>query len=209
MPPWVPEAVWKNEDVFIIGGGTSLKDFNWSLLENEWTIGCNSAFTLGEKVCKICVFGDARWFEIFAHELKAFKGTVFTNSPQLYKNRLPWLWTMLRESRGLHHHALGWNKNTGATAINLALLLGASRIYLLGFDMALSLDGKPNWHDRQILKPDASIYPKFASNITKYVTRDLLIKWPNVEVWNVTDASTLEPFPKVSVAEFWSKRSSV
>jgi len=207
MPRWTPEAIWKDQDVFIIGGGNSLRSFDWKLLEDEWTIGCNSAFILGEKVCKICIFGDVRWFEIYKHDLKQYKGTVFTNAPALVRTKLPWLWTMSRQAKGLHHHALGWNKNTGATAINLALLLGAKRIYLLGYDMHLSLQGGPNWHDRLIHKPAAENYPKFVDNY-KYVVRDLKQKWSDVEVWNVTDNSALTAFQKIGVEQFWKERGT-
>ena len=205
MPRWVPEPIWQDQDVFIIGGGPSLRDFDWSSLENEWTVGCNSAFTLGEKVCKVCIFGDAKWFKIYKHDLSRYKGTLFTSSPQLLRTKIPWLWTMERVAKGLHHQALGWNKNTGASAINLALLLGAKTIYLLGYDMHLSEQGQPNWHDRLIHSPSAENYPKFADNF-KWVVRDLEKKWSNVKVWNVTDNSGLDLFPKIGVEKFWNER---
>jgi len=202
MPRWNPESIWKDQDVFIIGGGTSLRTFDWKLLEDKWTIGCNSAFSLGEKICKVCIFGDARWFDIYKHELVKYKGTVFTNSNQLLRTKISWLWTMSRQAKGLHHNALGWNKNTGASAINLALLLGAKRIYLLGYDMYLSQQGQPNWHDRLIHKPNEENYPKFVDNY-KFVVRDLEKKWPKVEVINITDNSALNCFPKVGIDVFW------
>ena len=133
---------------------------------------------------------------------------VFTNCSQLLHTRIPWLWTLLRKSSGLHTDALGWNGSTGATAINLALLLGAKRVYLLGFDMKLSVKGTPNWHDKLIDKPSATIYFKFKEGFV-HVARDLSSKFPGREVVNVTDDSDLNVFPKISVEAFWMKRKEI
>lgn len=205
MPHWIPEAKWEGEDVFIIGGGNSLKGFDWGLLENECTIGCNSAFTLGEKVCKICVFGDAKWFRKYQSELQSYKGVLFTNSSQLRNTRLNWLWTMPRKGKGLGTSALGWNKNTGALAINLALVLGAQQIFLLGFDMHLSKEGKSNWHNRLMGRPDKRVYEKFIEGFTR-VSIDLKKVFPGREVINITDNSDLDIFPKVNCEQFWKER---
>ena len=76
---------------------------------------------------------------------------------------------------------------------------------MLGYDMQLSQQGQPNWHDRLIVKPAADNYVKFSERF-KYVVRDLKAKWPSVEVWNVTDHSSLESFPKIGVKAFWDER---
>jgi hypothetical protein len=51
-----------------------------------------------------------------------------------------------RKVEGFYTDAIGWNGNTGAAAINLALIMGARRIYLLGFDMDSDADAL-NWYD--------------------------------------------------------------
>lgn len=210
MPHWRVTEDWKGRDVFIIGGGSSLKNFDWKLLENECTIGCNSAFILGEKVCKICIFGDAKWFRAYQNELQNYKGVVFTNASQLYNSRVPWLWTMPRKATGLSATALGWNKNTGASAVNLALILGAQRVCLLGFDMHLSREGRANWHDRRLSrqrKSDAVVYEKFLEGFT-YVSIDLKKVFSGREIINITDDSDLDIFPKIGCKKFWDERKS-
>jgi len=207
MPKWIPEKVWEGQDAFIIGGGNSLESFNWDVLRNENTIGCNDAFKLGREICKICVFGDINWFKAFERELARYKGIVFTNSTQLQNSSIPWLWVMQRQARGLHHNALGWNGNTGAVAINLALLLGVKRIFLLGFDMHLSKDSKANWHPNKLDKPNKNIYPKFLIGFKK-MADDLQPKFPGVEIINITDDSSLDLFPKIGVKEFWEDRKN-
>ena len=209
MPRWIPVKWWDGQDAFIIGGGDSLKSFDWNLLRSENTVGCNDAFQHGVDVCKICVFGDILWFEAFKNQLEQYKGTVFTNAPKLYKTRLDWLWVMERAASGLHGKdgkALGWNFNTGALAVNLALLLGVKRIYLLGFDMQLSKAGKGNWHPNKINPPDAKIFSKFKRGFRGLTAE--LNKFPGVSIINVTNDSKLESFPKVGVEEFWNKRKA-
>jgi hypothetical protein len=211
VPVWQIEKCWDQQDVFIIGGGPSLKDFDWSLLHDEYTVGCNTAFTLGEKVCKVCVFGDNAWWMAFKDELAKYKGTVFTNVTSLHPSKIPWLWTMQRKPQGLHVDGLGWNGNTGASAINLALLLGAKRVFLLGFDMKRIAD-RPNWHEK-VIRPAANqprIYQGFVQDF-RFVKRDWKVKFGDREIINVTDDSGLGPdvFPWVSPDKFWSDRKAM
>ncbi len=207
MPFWKPKQVWLNQDVFIIGGGNSLKLFDWNLLKSELTIGCNDAYKHGSEITKLCIFGDLKWFNVHKQELLKYEGVLFTNAPSLCQKNLDWVWTMDRNPKGLHKDALGWNGNTGAAAINLALLLGAKRVFLLGFDMHLSKGGKSNWHDNNIDKPDAEIYPKFLEGFDKLYV-DLPKKFPEAKIFNVTDNSSLELFPKLEVEKFWKDRKT-
>lgn len=211
MPRWTPEKCWDQQDVFIIGGGPSLEKFNWELLKMENTIGCNTAFIQGPEICKICIFGDFKWWERFQEPLSKYAesgGTVFTNNQKLFNMKVKWLWVMGRESRGLHERSLGWNGNTGASAINLAILLGAKRIFLLGFDMK-HIDGRSNWHnciiDKNLVRP--SVYPTFCVQF-RFVVKDWKEKFPNVEIWNVTSDSGLfrELIPWLDPVEFWAAR---
>ena len=149
MPIWNITPIWKDKECFIIGGGASLKGFDWNLLKSEYTIGCNSAFLLGNSICKVCVFGDQKWFlggrekKFVGHQkqLASFGGMVFTNHTKLLHSTIPYLNTLKRGGRGLYTDCLGWNQNTGFSAINLALLFGCRTIYLLGFDMKM-VNGK-------------------------------------------------------------------
>lgn len=215
MPFWTPEPKWKDQDVFVIGGGTSLEKFDWELLrpDDVLTIGCNDAYLRGPDICNICVFGDKQWWTLHERGLEAYQASgqcsVFTNCPQLIKRQkkkptISWLWMMERKHRGLHLDALSWGSNTGCVAVNLALLLGAKRVLLLGFDMKLT-GGRANWHDNSLVKPSPVPYSGFIKGF-RYIAKDLPEKFPGSEIINITDDSNLHVFPKIGVKEFWENR---
>lgn len=207
MPRWRPEPKWQGQDVFVIGGGASLKSFDWNLLKPELTIGCNTAFMLGHEICKACIIGDDKCFDKFKKELAQYEGAVFTNAPGLLNSPIPWLWTIPRKHAGLYTDAVCWNGNTGASAINLALLLGAKRVLLLGFDMKLSGQGEHNWHNRRLDKTGAEVYDRFLSNYPS-MAADLPKKFPGCEIVNIAKDSALGVFPKIDPDEFWKERKS-
>ncbi len=204
MPRWRPTAKWEGLDVFVIGGGTSLERFDWSLLKDECTVGCNDAYLLGVETCKICVFGDPKWFKLHQHRLVKYDGLLFTNHGEFQRTKLDWLWTLPRKVNGLATDALAWNTSTGAVAVNLALILGAKRTILLGFDMCLS-NGRQNWHENLLNQPDAKVYKKFVEGFGK-LAKDLGRVFPGREIINVTDDSRLDCFPKVGCDTFWNER---
>lgn len=201
MPPWSPQPEWNGQDAYIVGGGRSLEHFDWELLRGKHTIGCNSAFILGASIIQITIFADILWWDKIGKKgTETYGGRVVACSPRAIEDLRPWLLTMDRyNGQGLGTRDLGYNGNTGSLALNLALILGARRVYLLGFDMFMR-DAKPNWHDVRYEKGVHSVYPGFVREFA-HVARDLQVKFPGREVWNVTDESNLPYFPRVTPAE--------
>lgn len=205
MPKWEIQPIWNNEDVFIIGGGSSLKNFDWNLLKPELTIGCNAAFLLGSEICKICIFCDTSFFNKFKKELVNYTGILFTNSVGLQNTKEKYLWTLPRISKGLSINALGFGGNTGCSAINLALLLGAKRVFLLGMDADVSVDRKSHWHNRYVSVTSNDAFRVFKNGFSA-VAADLSKVFPNSEIINISDVSKIDVFPKISPAVFWKER---
>lgn len=207
MPVWTVQKKWNDQDVFVVGGGNSLREFNWSLLRDENVIACNQAYEHGVDIIDICIFGDEPWFDDNKAGLAKYVeqgGTVCTNCIHLYRKGPRWLWTFDRKLNGACKRGyLSWNFNTGAAAVNLAAQLGARRIFLLGFDM-MNRDGKSNWHDRYKTKTDEAAYKKFVQGFKRL--HNGLERNFKVEVLNITDASNLCIFDKIPVDEFWSDR---
>ncbi len=210
MPKWKIEPVWQDQEVFIIGGAPSLENFNFNLLKGLRTIGCNDAYLHGKEICNIVLFGDYNWYEHHEDRLVNFEGTVFTSLPYFTASpfRCPhWLWWLQRvNSVGLFKDKLGFNYNTGGEAINLALLMGAKTIYLLGFDMHRDKNGRTNYYPNKVdpNQPD-NIYDRMlkAMNLLPDILKK---KFPGTSVINITDDSSLDAFPKIGVREFWEGR---
>lgn len=202
MPKHDPLPDWSGEDVFIIGGGPSLRRFRFAQLNGKNTIGCNHAFLLGAEACNIAAFGDFNFFKQYLAPLAAYKGWVVTNCRIGGQKNYSWLRYIPRLENGLSPTLarLGWNQNTGALAVNLALALGAARVFLLGFDMSAvpPEDGegkRTHWHDTPMQDQRDEHYEKFRRGFDR-VARDLPVHFPGREVLNVTDGSSkLTAFP--------------
>jgi len=132
------QPIWKHEECFIIGGGPSVKDIPnlEELLKDKNVIGVNDAYQFS--CTDICIFGDKVWYDQYKDrkDFKEFKGDFITVAPGAgrFTSNIKYIG---RKSKGisLDPSILAFNKNTGAAAINLALLLGCKIIHLIGFDM--------------------------------------------------------------------------
>lgn len=200
MPRWTPELQWKGQDAYIIGGGPSLREFDFNRLRGKNTIGCNSAFLLGSHICSLCFFSDPMWFNSFFNALCQYGGRVVTHCEEIPDHQ-PWVWKMERRDEGLFHDALGFGGNTGCGAINLALVLGARRVFLLGFDCKVQADAQMNWHQHRCepANTSAELFEKF--RVGFQAVADQLFKFPGAEVINLGPDSALEMFPKMKLDE--------
>lgn len=200
---WKPDKEWDGQDAYLIGGGASLRGFDFRRLEGRNTIGCNDAFRYGPSIIKYTLFGDASWWHKNKFALEKAGMPIITCAPSLQTLNAPWLRIMKRQKVGLHEgHLLGWNYSTGGSAINLALTLGAKRIYLLGFDVCL-VDGKSHWHDglRTGLTRD-SVFERFIRGF-KCIAEHLELPQWDAEVFHVIDGESKLPwFTKMTHLEF-------
>src|SRR5690554_642912 len=139
MARWTPTKDWAGADVYIIGGGPSLAGFNFEVLRGRRVIGCNVAFMLGPSLCPLCYFSDEKWFlrssldglpvHLQLHKYAKAGGIVVTNNRTLAQHNLPWLRCVERGRDGLDvDTTVAFNGNTGCSAINLALQMGARRV---------------------------------------------------------------------------------
>ena len=217
LPKTGPLPDWTDEDVFIIGGGPSLENFDVSQLLGCKTIGCNTAYLHGEPLCNICCFGDNRfWVAHQCHMRVWYTGWLVTNfvsfdwvDPRTSRvSKIPdWIKFFPRKHQGLAgpgEDCLGWNANTGAMAINLALQLGAQRIYLLGFDCRKGTPTDPDkthWHDQPLSLQNEGTYDVFRTGLQR-VAEELPKLYPGRQVFNVTDGySRLYAFPRLTFQE--------
>lgn len=93
---------------------------------------------------------------------------------------------------GFGDRAVHLNGNSGAQAINLAMLFGAKRVLLLGFDMKLGQDGRAHWfgqHPPHLVQ--IQLYRAWIDALTK-AAPDATAR--GVDIVNVTPGSALECF---------------
>jgi hypothetical protein len=202
---WTPEREWPDADVYLIGGGPSLREFDWRRLEGRRTIGCNSAFIHGPNVCHLCLFSDQPWFARYEEELFAYfkqGGCVATQCEYVPPN-LSWVLCLPRTMKGLTTDGslyYGYGGSTGASAIHLALLLGARRVFLLGYDGKLSKEGDSNWHQRLVEKPNPTVYLKF-NEAWYQIARTHRQIFPGTEIYNTNRDSAITQFPFMDLDE--------
>lgn len=138
------QGQWKGQRCFIIAGGPSVSKFDLKALEGENTIGINMAFRLFNPSI---IYGmDARLWGWIENEETGKGDKALFDKCQAIK-----VWSDVTQaplpedivlapcigrpglSKSLSD-GLGAGTNSGFGALNLALLLGASEIYLIGYD---------------------------------------------------------------------------
>ena len=157
MRPIIQELTTKfaGTDVFIIGGGNSLRNFNFDSLKGKNVIALNSAYKYVDENA-VLYWADATWGGsnhdkgLFDHPSR-FKFSSRINADTLIQsNKLGaggchWL-----KKTGDYGYDPNVNNvrgnNSGTNAINFAINLHANRVILLGFDMGYVF-GRTHFHD--------------------------------------------------------------
>jgi len=194
---WVIPKIWKNSNVFVVGGGPSVNDLDLSLIHDRRVIGINCAFTLGHWI-DITYFGDCRWWDNNKKRIADYACLKVTSCERLQPNSN--LKVVKRKPHGFSKNPelLGWNGNSGASGINLAYLLGAKRAFLLGFDLKVEKKGVHNWHNLHPTTPNENIYEtKFIPQFKRFA-KEMKQAAPNFEVYNTNPDSALDVFPYMS-----------
>ncbi len=92
---------------------------------------------------------------------------------------------------------LNTGKNSGYQAMNLAYLLGASKIVLLGYDMQRGPRGEMHWHKEHPIRTP-NLYVEFRRRFETLVKP---LAERGVEVVNCSRNTALECFPKHTLQE--------
>ncbi|GAH74688.1 unnamed protein product, partial [marine sediment metagenome] len=196
------DDAWKGQRCFIIGGGPSLRDFDFSKLKGELVIGVNRVYE--EIDCTITFSLDSRYYMWIVRgnlgveakrKFEDFKGyKVWLNSASFipYPKDIYLLNSIGAEAFSWSlKDGLGGGSNSGYGAVNLAVCLGANPIYLLGFDM--KGDGKKQawWHDGYPAKQPDSVYRKYMERFNRIAPE---LKAKGIRVINLNPESALKCF---------------
>ncbi len=196
--------LFKDETIYIIGGGPSLNNFDFRTLTGKKTIAINKA-VIYHPTADILYWTDGRFYTWFKNEVDNYKGLKFALKPgSLYTNDIK----ILRKGKphGLEEdpQTLSHGFNSGYAAINLAYHLGAKRIILLGFDM--TNDGnQTHFHDGYPTRAAGNrIYEdKFLPGFKQLSSE---IKNKGIGVYNASPHSRLKDFPIITLNQALSFR---
>jgi hypothetical protein len=225
MKPWTAQfSECLVKPVIIIGGGPSLRGYDWSpILKQQaqgrlYVIGTNDAYRLGFP--NLVLFGDSDWFflpnrgdgwghrealEVYARQGGMVVSCSCPSAAEIEEfKKCPFVHHIQRgplSGLSVNPRSLAWNGNTGAAAINLALLLGATSVILLGFDCKADKNGKGNWHENvKQPVPPPHIYERF-TKFFNALASELPRYFPGVPVLNAGPDSALGSFPMIDLGK--------
>lgn len=101
----------------------------------------------------------------------------------------------LSTTQGIIHRG----SNSGYQAVNLALLLGAKRIILVGFDMMKSGGKSHFFGDHPEPMNAASPYPSFVAKFGTIRPEDY-----GIEIWNCSRRTALTCFPVYDIGDIYA-----
>lgn len=196
----VPAGEWKGETAFILGGGPSLKSVDLDRIRQIGpTIAIKHALRLAPWA--ECLFwADARWLEwdkaepeVLAHDA-IWKVTTQQPSPALlgHVQFIGWGRRYMGDEKLSKDPRMLGGYASGDAALNLAFLLGAERIIMLGFDMHGG-----HWHDSKAEPGDGSR----SRMVRAFELMAPAINAAGRQVINATPGSALQCFPVMSLDE--------
>lgn len=208
MRPIIQEIFHKfsGTDVFIIGGGNSLKGFDFSKLIGKNVVALNSAYKYVDENA-VLFWGDAGWGATNSHILKEHPSKYkLSCRPIVNITR-----NMLGESGETFLHKTGnygydpnpecvMGNNSGANAINFVVNMNAKRIILLGFDMGF-VNGRSHFHDDHTQPVSSLTYPELFIPSIKSLANEFK-KYRTVEVINCSNASNLKCFSFGNIQDY-------
>ena len=157
-----PKLKGGNSDIFVIGCGQSLKKFKFERLKHLSTIAINGSF-LDVPNPDIFLTADSDYAEHASkagfYGINTYRVLVMNNDHKGFKHIEKYLsmWNhRIKPTRfdgeiGLSESDFATGQNSGFCGIQLATILGAKRIHLLGFDMCGT--GRGNYHNRYNSNP--------------------------------------------------------
>lgn len=179
-------------DVYVVGGGRSLKGFNFMRLKGQQVIACNLAFRFVPWAMAV-VFWDETFYRKYRKELLAFEGWKITIKGITGDDV-----NAGKKVVELDPNTYGNVNNTGHFALGVATETNADRIILLGYDMTggtkeeiaqVMADGGMNFYHY----PPEFKFHSFHSYVDKFN------RYKDFPVFNATPGSALKQFPYIDI----------
>lgn len=163
-------------------------------------IAVNDAYRL-MPFAQVLYASDAEWWRLHKG-CPGFAGEKWSTYGETVQPEQHFGLNLIRGCKGygrgfsFHPNIIHWCGNSGFQAINLALLRGATRVIMVGFDMQGShfFGEHPPMPRRTAIKRS---YPHWIKHFEK--AAELLP--PHIRIINATEGSALKCFPMMSLAE--------
>lgn len=137
-PVWSVPREWPGERCFVICGGESVKAQKPLIAQITWRIVAVKHAVLLRPDADVLFFAGERPAEIAPPLLKVFRGehiVVRGRGHQVFPDHAKRVWRTATHERLSAEPTMVAGFDAGTSAINLAVLFGATEIVLLGFDM--------------------------------------------------------------------------
>lgn len=185
-----------NQTIAILAGGPSLTQQQANQVQHLVTIAINDSYQLAPWA-DYHYFCDSKWqkWHCDREDYQSFQGVRITqdvvDEPGVIR-------IAGKHDKGVSEspEVIHYGSNSGFQALNIAYLMGASRILLLGYDMKVAKNGKAHWFGDHPDKVRSS-YLGWLSNFS--VAADQLKG--KVEVINCSPDSALQCFPKMALTD--------
>lgn len=188
------------DEIYVVGCGPSLKNFNWSLLKNKTTIAVNGAvrdvpkpdfFITGDSNYAVKHIKSPFWNKANYNVL------VMRDDHKSYRNVKPFItlydWVIppygFDGDIGFTEDKFHTGQNSGFCGLQLAVILGAKKIHLLGMDLTINESGFHYHHYYPNL--DTSRLDEFLSNFVMAVK---ILNYNGIEVVSHSEISRLNEY---------------
>jgi len=203
----VSDRAWSGATVAILASGPSLTADEAARLRGRVrAIAVNDAIRLAPWA-EVLYSSDRRWWKAYGGA-PWFTGAKFSIGPARGRSDEISAWPEIHVLRhtgieGLELASAGLRsgEHSGYAAINLAVQLGAARIWLLGYDLAAPASGPSHFFGRHPAGLPETSAPEYARFRRHYGSMLEDLAAAGVSVTNTTLGSQLEAFPRRPLGE--------
>lgn len=195
------ESLIRGEDVFIVGGGSSILGMNLQFIQGKKIITINDGYDVIPPDDVVAMFWcDASWADSRYKELDKHPCKLRFTKRQKVKAILAngaYGSTILQHTGDYGYDSNKYfvrGNNGGAQVLNLIFNMRPKRIFLLGYDMR-RINNKSHFHNKHILAVNDDIYTSlFIPSINSMAEE--FTKVPNApKIYNCSAFSALKCFP--------------
>lgn len=197
---WLNSRPWQDGTAVCIGGGPSLDHAQIAHAHRfDFVIAVNDAYTLFP-TADVLYACDLKWWDWHHRETSDFAGLKITIDAEA-ASRFPDLILMKGEAEtglSITPGILHQGQNSGYQALNLATLLGANRVILIGYDMKFADNGCSHWFGDHPDKIRTGSYEPWMMNFSTAASHAKLL---GIDVINASRETAMTCFKRQQIED--------